>query len=289
MTLCGLTEKRGTFVMGLRISTNVPSLTTQRHLETTSKDAARSIARLSSGQRIVNASDDAAGLAISHNLQAEVRSLKQAQRNANDGVSFVQTAEGGLNEVSNILIRLRELGVQAASDTIGDEERGFLNKEFVTLKAEVDRISQVTNYNGRMLLNGSSGDLNFHVGSRGTDTNVIQYVGDAVNTSSDTLGINSANVASRDDARDSLEDVDQAIAKVNEFRATLGATQNRLHSASNNLAISIENLSDARSRIADTDIAQEASELAKNTILQNAGIAVLAQANSSPSNALKLL
>lgn len=275
--------------MGLRVATNVPSLITQRHLETTNKDAARSIARLSSGQRIVNAGDDAAGLAVSANLSAEVRSLKQAQRNANDGVSFVQTAEGGLNEVSNILIRLRELGVQAASDTIGDQERGFLEKEFQALKNEVDRISQVTSYNGRTLLDGSSSELNFHVGSRGGESNVIKYAGDSVNSSSSTLGISSAGVADRDSARDSLQSVDEAIGKVNEYRASLGAMQNRLHSASNNLSIHIENLSDARSRIADTDIASEASELAKNTILQNAGIAVLSQANSSQANALKLL
>jgi flagellin len=275
--------------MGLRVATNVPSLVTQRHLETTTKDASRSIARLSSGQKIVNAGDDAAGLAISSNLTAEVRSLKQAHRNANDGVSFVQTAEGGLNEVSNILIRLRELGVQAASDTIGDEERGFLQKEFSTLKEEVDRISAVTTYNGRALLDGTGGELNFHVGSRGSENNVIRYSADSVNASSGTLGIGSSAVLSRDDARDSLESIDGAISKVNEYRASLGAMQNRLHSASNNLSVHIENLSEARSRIADTDIAAESSELAKNTILQNAGIAILAQANSSQTNALKLL
>lgn len=275
--------------MGLRVATNVPSLTTQRHLETTTKDGARSIARLASGQRIVNASDDAAGLSISNNLHAEIRSLKQAQRNANDGVSFVQTAEGGLNEVSNILIRLRELGVQAASDTIGDEERGFLNKEFQSLKSEVDRISKVTNYNGRALLSGAGDELSFQVGSRSGENNVIRYDVSRADTSSSRLGISSAGVATRDDATDSLSEIDQAIARVNEYRAELGAMQNRLHSASNNLAISVESLSEARSRISDTDIATEASELAKSAILQNAGIAVLSQANNIQGNALKLL
>lgn len=275
--------------MGLRVATNVPSLTTQRHLEHTTKDASRSISRLASGQRIVNASDDAAGLSISNNLHAEIRSLKQAQRNANDGVSFVQTAEGGLNEVSNILIRLRELGVQAASDTIGDEERGFLNKEFQSLKSEVDRISKVTNYNGRALLSGEGDELSFQVGSRNGENSVIRYDVSRADTSSTRLGISGAGVASRDEATDSLSDIDQAIARVNEYRSELGAMQNRLHSASNNLAIGIESLSEARSRIADTDVAAEASELAKNTILQNAGIAVLSQANNIQSNALKLL
>lgn len=275
--------------MGLRVATNVPSLTTRRNLDATSREANRSIARLSSGDRIVNAGDDAAGLAISQNLQAEVRGLRQAQRNANDGVSFAQTAEGALNEVSNLLIRLRELGVQAASDTLGDQERGLVDKEFQSLKSEIDRISQVTNYNGRRLLDGSGGELSFQVGTGAGDQNVVKYNSDIANTSVSALGISSAGTASRGDASDSLEVIDEAIHKVNVYRAGLGATQNRLHSASNNLAVHVENLSEARSRIADTDIAEEASKLAQSTILQNAGLAVLAQANQAPGNALKLL
>ncbi len=275
--------------MGLRIATNVPSLVSQRHIEKIAKESAKSIARLSSGQRVVNAGDDAASLAIGQNLEAEVRGLRQAQRNANDGVSFVQTAEGALNEVNNLLIRLRELGVQGASDTIGEQERALLDKEFQVLKAEIDRLSAVTNYNGRNLLDGSGGELTFQVGAREGESQVIRFQSDEANASVSSLGINGAGVGSRDDAADSLESVDEAINKVNIYRANLGAVQNRLHSASNNLGIHVENLTDARSRILDTDIAEEASALARSTILQSSGISVLAQANSIPQNALKLL
>lgn len=275
--------------MGLRVATNVPSLVSQRNLEGSAKESAKAIARLSSGKRIVSAGDDAAGLAIGQNLEAEVRGLKQAQRNANDGVSFVQTGEGALNEVSNILIRLRELGVQAASDTIGDQERALLDKEFNTLKEEVDRISQVTNYNGRNLLDGSGGTLTFQVGARNGESQVIAFNADEADASTGSLGISGASVGSRDDAAGSLEDIDNAINQVNLFRSSMGALQNRLHSASNNLGSAIENLSEAKSRISDTDIAEEASNLAKASILQSAGVSVLAQANSSPANAMKLL
>lgn len=275
--------------MGLRVSTNVPSLTVQRNIQATQKDLNRSLARLSSGQRVVTAADDAAGLSISQNLEAEIRGLKQANRNANDGVSFVQTAEGSLNEVSNILIRLRELGVQASSDTIGDAERGFLDKEYQSLKSEVDRIAQSTNFNGRQLLNGSGGDLMFQVGTHKSPNDQITYKTSEANVATSKIGISGAGVASKGNALDSLEDVDNAIKTVNEYRASLGAMQNRLQSTANNLSIHIENLSDARSRIADTDIAEEASKLARASVLQNAGIAVLAQANAAPTAALKLL
>lgn len=275
--------------MGLRIATNVPSLVAQRNLQESTKEQSRSIARLSSGQRIVNAGDDAAGLAISQNLLAETRGLKQAQRNANDGVSFVQTAEGSLNEVSNILIRLRELGVQAASDTLGDDERALLDKEYQSLKSEVDRIAQVSNFNGRKLLDGSGGELAFQVGSRAGENNRVNFRSNEADARTSALGVSGEGVASRDDALDSLEAVDEAISKVNSYRSSLGALQNRLHSASANLSVHIENISEARSRIADTDIAEEASQLAKASILQSAGVAVLSQANSSSANALKLL
>lgn len=275
--------------MGLRIATNVPAMVSNRHLAENSQENARSLARLSSGKRIVNASDDAAGLAISKNLEAEVRGLKQAARNANDGISFVQTAEGALNEVSNILIRLRELGVQAASDTVGDGERELIEREYSVLKQEVDRISSVTNYNGRNLLDGSGGTLSFQVGTHEGANQAIEYNAEEANTSVSSLGISGASVISRSDAEDSLESIDEAISSVNNYRASLGALQNRLHSASSNLSIHVENLSEARSRIADTDIAEEASNLAKSTILQSAATSVLAQANNNSANALKLL
>ena len=275
--------------MGLRIATNVPSLATQRNLANSGDEASKSYARLSSGQRITRSGDDAAGLSISNKLEASVRGLKMAQRNANDGISFVQTAEGGINEVSNILIRLRELSVQAASDTIGDAERGFLNKEVQSLKSEVDRISKVTNYNGTALLSGDGDMLTFQVGTEKGEMNRIEFDPRKTNVSAGALGVDGLDLSSKDGALDALGSLDQAINHVNENRSELGALQNRLHSTSNSLGIAAENLSDAKSRIADTDIAAETSNLVKNQILQNAGIAVLAQANAAPNNALKLL
>jgi flagellin len=275
--------------MGLRIATNVPSLATQRNVTNVGEEASKSFARLSSGQRITRSGDDAAGLSISNKLEASVRGLKMAQRNANDGISFVQTAEGGINEVSNILIRLRELSVQAASDTIGDSERGFLNKEVQNLKGEVDRISQATNYNGTKLLSGEGRSLTFQVGHEAGEMNHIDFDPSKTNVSASALGIHGLDLSSKDGANDALGTLDEAIKRVNENRSELGAMQNRLHSTSNSLGISIENLSDARSRIADTDIAAETSNMVKNQILQSAGIAVLAQANQAPNNALKLL
>ncbi len=275
--------------MGLRVATNIPSLNAQRNIENNSKELAKSLSRLSSGQRIVNAGDDAAGLAISQNLEAQVRGLQQSQRNANDGVSLAQTAEGALNEVSNLLIRLRELGVQSASDTIGDTERGFLNKEHETLKAEIQRIAEVTEFNGRKLLDGSQSNFSIQVGPHSGEQNIIHYDASQANATVGTLGISGTSVADRDSAADGLESIDGAINKVNEYRANLGAVQNRLHSAANNLGIATENMSEAKSRLSDTDIAEESANLARRQILQSAGIAVLAQANTSQSSSLKLL
>jgi flagellin len=275
--------------MGLRIATNVPSLATQRNVETSNAEAAKSFSRLSSGQRITRSGDDAAGLAISNNLEATTRGLKMAGRNANDGISLVQTAEGGINEVSNILIRMRELSVQAASDTVGDTERGFLNKETQSLKGEIDRISQVTNFNGTNLLNGESKKLSFQVGTQAGSMNQIEFDPGKTDVRSSTLGVSGVDMSSKDGALSSLASLDGAINKVNENRSELGATQNRLHSAAQSIGITVENLSDAKSRIADTDIAAETSKMAKNQILANAGISVLAQANSMPNAAMKLL
>lgn len=275
--------------MGLRIGTNIASMTVQHNVENTTQEMTKSFARLSSGNRIVSASDDAAGLAIGENLKAQIRGLQQAQRNANDGISLVQTAEGSLNEVSNILIRLRELGVQAASDTLGDHERQMVDKEYQSLKEEVDRISKTTNFNGLQLLNGDGKEMSFHVGAFSGENNVIKWDAGHTDSSASELGISGLNVADRDSAADSLESIDKAILKVNEYRAGLGATQTRLHSTSNSISSMMENMSEARSRIADTDIAAESSRLVKNTILQQAGIAVLAQANSAPRAANRLL
>lgn len=275
--------------MGLRIATNVPSLQTQRNVTNVGQEASKSYARLSSGNRITRSGDDAAGLSISNKLEASVRGLKMAQRNANDGISFVQTAEGGINEVSNILIRLRELAVQAASDTIGDAERGFLDKEVQSLKGEIDRIAQVTNFNGTALLNGQGDKLTFQVGTEAGAMNQIEFDPAKTNVTAQGLTVNNVSLKTKGGALTALGDLNNAIKLVNENRSELGAMQNRLQSTSNSLGISVENLSDARSRVMDTDIAAETSNMAKYSILQSAGIAVLAQANSAPSNALKLL
>ncbi len=277
--------------MGLRIGTNIASMAAQRNLSRTSNDEAKVFSRLASGNRITSAGDDAAGLSISENLHAQVRSLKQAERNANDGISFVQVAEGGLSEIGNILTRLRELSIQASSDTIGDRERGFIDKEYQSLKAEIDRIANVTNFNGTPLLNGEANksSLEFQVGARNNEADRIQFSVKDYDVRVDRLGISGIKAESIDDARDSIDKLDEAIASVTGARAGLGAMQNKLVSTTNTLAIAKENLANARSRIADADIAEEATSLAQKQILRQAGVSVLAQANSAPHMALKLL
>ncbi len=279
--------------MGLRISTNMASLAANRVLQNSSEKQAKSYQRLSSGNRIVSAGDDAAGLSISENLKGQIRSMTQAERNANDGVSFIQVAEGGITEISNMLIRMRELAVQAASDTVGERERGFINNEVQSLTAEIDRIANVTNFNGTNLLNGQSekSELQFQVGIRkeSNDSDRIVFTPSDYDVRSSTLGIEGVDFKTIDGARDALDQVDTAISKTFETRASLGAAQNKLQATVNNLAITKENLAAARSRIADADIAAETSELVRGSILQQAGISVLAQANSAPQSALKLL
>ena len=276
--------------MGLRISTNVASLNAQRSLFNTGRSMDTSLARLSSGFRINQAADDAAGLAISENLKGQIRGLKQASRNANDGVSLVQVAEGGLNEVSNMLIRLRELGVQASSDTIGDTERHFLDVEYQQLKSEIQRIAEVTRFNGRDLLNGTGGIVDVQVGVYNDPfKDRISFDASAANSSIEALGLSAENLAVKESAQGSLDVVDTAIVSVNAMRANLGALQNRLTSTINNLAIAHENLSAANSRIRDADIAEETAELTRNTILRQAGVSVLGQANQAQQMALKLL
>lgn len=275
--------------MGLRIATNTPSMQAQRNLEKSGADASKSAARLSSGQRITRSGDDAAGLAIANKLEASVRGMQMAQRNANDGISFVQTAEGGINEVSNILIRMRELGIQAASDTVGNDERGFINKEVQSLKSEIDRIAQVTDFNGTKLLNGEGSLQTFQVGINATDVNRIDFDPSKTNIRSDALGVSGLAFDEKGSALEGLGALDEAIKRVNENRSELGALQNRLQSTSNSLGVNTINLAEAKSRIIDTDIAQETSTMVKNQILQSAGISVLAQANAAPNAALKLL
>jgi flagellin len=276
--------------MGLRISTNVASLNAQKNLVNTQRGAERSLARLSSGFRINQAADDAAGLAISEQLKGQIRGLRQAGRNANDGISLVQVAEGGLNEVSNMLIRLRELAVQAASDTIGDTERKFVDVEYQQLKSEIQRISEVTQFNGRDLLNGTGGVIDIQVGTHNDAfKDRISFNASAANASLEALGMSAEGTGTKEMAQVSIDAVDKAIISVNAIRANFGAMQNRLTSTTANIAISDENYSAANSRIRDADIAAESSELTRNNILMQAGVSVLAQANNASNMALKLL
>lgn len=277
--------------MGLRIHTNVPSLSVQRNLEVTGRELTKNYARLSSGSRMASAADDPAGLALGESIKGQVRSLREAERNANDSVSFVQVAEGALNEVGNMLIRLRELSVHAASDTISDVERGYLNTEVEQLVLEIDRIANITEFNGTKLLNGENSKdvFEFQVGIHNGEADRILYDVNQVNATASSLGIDGLSISEIDSAQDALDKIDAAFAMVNEGRAGLGAVQNRLGSTINHLGVYKEALSEAKSRIVDADIAHEASELVKNNILQSAGVAVLAQANAGPTKAIQLL
>jgi len=281
--------------MGLRINTNISSINAQRNLARTQLDLERSLDRLSSGLRITRAGDDAAGLAISENLRAQVRGLSQAQRNANDGISVIQTAEGALNEISNILIRLRELAVQSASTAgISNSERSFLQNEFSSLQSEVTRIANSTQFGGRTLLDGSlsgSGNgLTFQVGIF-NNASVDRFTLDIGNATSSGLAIQAsqAAVSTAAAAQTALATIDTALTSVSTLRGNLGASQNRLQSTINNLSVSIETLSAANSRIRDVDVAAETANLTRGQVLQQAGIAVLAQANVSSQVALTLL
>ena len=276
--------------MGLRINTNVAALNAQKNLYMTGINQNRSMARLASGQRINQAADDAAGLAISENLKAQIRGLRQANRNANDGISLVQIAEGSLNEVSNMIIRLRELGVQAASDTIGDTERKFLDVEYQQLKSEIQRVTESTQYNGYDLLNGTGGVIDIQVGVNNDPfKDRISFNAGAANSTLEALGIVSESLETKESAQVSLSSLDSALISVNAIRANFGAMQNRLQSTSNNLLVYDENMSAANSRIRDADVASESAEMVRNNILMQAGTSVLGQANQMNQLALKLL
>jgi flagellin len=276
--------------MGLRINTNVASLNAQRNLGSTRISMNKSLEKLSSGQRINRAGDDAAGLAISENLKAQIKGLGQAERNAEDGISLVQIAEGALGEVSNILIRLRELSVQAASDTIGGTERKFLNVEFEQLTSEVDRIANSTEFNRVPLLNGTGAVFDIQIGTRNDPiSDRLTFDASSADVNVAALGLNLASVSDKISAQNSLTAIDQAIISVSGIRADFGALQNRLQSTVNNIQVSIENLAAANSRVRDTDVAAETAELTKQNILMTAGTSVLAQANSSTNNALSLI
>ncbi len=277
--------------MGLRIHTNVPALIAQRNLRTTRSNLDRTLERLSTGLRINHAGDDAAGLAVSEILKAETRGLSQAERNAQDGISVIQIAEGSLSEISNILVRMRELGVQAASDTLGQEERKFLNIEFQQMLAEINRIADSTEYNHMPLLNGTTNAFDIQVGTRNNpNTDRIRLFDlSAADVNTVALGVNLASVEDKLSAQNSLSSVDSAIASVTAVRAQFGAMQNRIQSAINTIMTNKENLMAASSRIKDMDMAEEMTELTKNNILMQSGVSVLSQANTSIKTALGLL
>jgi flagellin len=276
--------------MGFRINTNISSLAAQRSLGNVNRKQGDTLDKLSSGTRITKAADDAAGLAISEKLKAHIRSTKQAERNANDGISLIQTAEGGLNEISSILIRLRELSIQSASDTVSDVERGFTDLEFQNLKKEIDRISAVTEFNGKKLLNGEGDKYDVQVGINNDDfEDRISYDAAKTNSSTGNLGVDGLEVNSKEGAQGGLASLDSAIQQVAGQRAELGAIQNRLSSTIQNLQVSAENQSAANSRIRDTDFASETAENAKLNVLKQAGTSVLAQANMKGQAALSLI
>lgn len=276
--------------MGLRITTNLASINAQKTLGTSQRSVEKSMAQLSSGSRITKAADDAAGLSISETLKSTVRGYTQAQRNANDGISMVQVSEGGLAEVSNILTRMRELAVQASSDTVGDVERGFIDKEVQQLKNEMQRIAESTRFGETRLLDGSGEMFDFQIDINNDDfQDRISFDSSQQVATIDELGVDGFDFSDKSSARESLEVLESAQRTVNGYRANLGAIQNRLISTSENLSTAIENFSAANSRIRDTDVAQSSAELSRNQILLNASVGVLAQANQQPAQALRLI
>lgn len=283
--------------MSISVLTNVTSLNAQRNLATTQASLAASVGRLSSGMRINSASDDAAGLGISENLQANIRSLSQAQRNANDGISMSQVAEGSMNQMQGIVSRMRELSVQSSNATLGDTERGYIQTEFTQLTQEINRISKVTDFNGQKLLDGSaSTGLQFQIGINNTGADHIAM--SITKLTASTLGfdatagtaaISTVSLSTAANAQTAIATFDKAIQQLSQARAKVGATQNRMTVTVSNLAVAQENLTAANSRIRDVDVANESANLTKAQILSQAGLAVLAQANQLPQSALSLL
>ena len=272
--------------MGLRINTNVSSLNTQRHLANTSTNFRKSMEKLSSGLRINRAGDDAAGLAISEGLKADIRALDQASRNAADGISLVQTGEGALDEVSNILLRMKELAEQSMNGTLSTTDRDFLDSEYTALSSEIDRIAGGTEFNGVSLLGGGL-DVDIQVGI-GTGTSDSVNVGLSTNMNASGIGI-STDITTASNAGSAMDEIDSAIETVTTARADFGSIQNRLESSIRNINMTSENLSAANSRIRDVDIAKETSAMTSYQILQQAGTSILAQANMTSSLAMALM
>ena len=274
----------------MRITTNMAAISAQKNMVGSQREIQRSMTQLASGSRITKSADDAAGLAISENLKSQIRSFGQASRNANDGISMLQTAEQSMGEVSNLVTRLRELGVQSASDSIGDQERGFIQKEVDALKSEIQRVADSTSFGSRKLLDGTGGVYDIHVGTSANEaTDWIAYDASTTDVTVGSLGIADLDFSSKEGSRAGLMSLDNAQSAVNGSRANLGALQNRLSSTVDVLGTMSENMSAANSRIRDTDVAQSTSDLARNNILLQGTSATLAQANQLPSMALKLI
>ncbi len=274
--------------MGIRINTNVASINTRRHLYNSTQAFGKSMEKLSSGLRINRAGDDAAGLAISENLKADIRSLNQASRNAADGISLVQTAEGALDEVSNILLRMKELAEQSLNGTLTDTDRGYLDSEFTALTNEIDRIAAGTQFNGVNVLDGSLA-VDIQVGI-GTTTNDSVDVTLSDNMNAAGIGLSgSGGIDSVTAATTAMTEIDDSIANVVEARGDFGAIQNRLETSIRNINMTSENLSAANSRIRDVDVASETSMMTSHQILQQAGVSMLAQANMTTGLAMNLL
>ncbi len=273
--------------MGMSIRTNVSALDAQKNLMNTENDLNSSLAKLSSGFRITKAADDAAGLAISVNLGAQIASYNQSVRNANDAINVVQTADSSLNETQNILTRLRELASQSASSGVSNTERGYIQNEVDGLVSEVDRIANATEYNGVSLLN-TNASLTFQVGIRNVAAN-DQIVVTTQSATATTLGVSGLSLSTLTGAEQALGQIDNALQSVSSTRATLGAQQNRFETVINVATEASVSLSSAKSRIMDVDVAAETSNMSRTQILMQAGVSVLAQANQMPQVALKLL
>ena len=277
-------------VTPLAINTNVSSQATPRNLVKTGRMLNQSIERLSSGLKINRAADDAAGIAVSEGLRAQTRGFKQAMENANEAMAILSTAEGSYNSISDILIRMRELAVQGANDSLTTTERAYLDTEFGQLIGEITRISDVAEYNGINLADGTAGDgsgnMVFQVGTRNTGNDrILITLGD---TDANSLGVGALDVTSLVNAQGSITTIDTAIATLATSRATLGSTSNQLSASVDNLAITIENLSAANGQIRDTDVASESAQFTKSQVLMQAGTAMLVQANGIPQLALRL-
>jgi len=274
--------------MALIVNNNIASITAQRNLGISTAQLQGSVARLSSGLRITRAADDAAGLGISETLRAQIRSINQAVRNSNDGISLLQIADGGAANIGGLLARLRELAEQSASGILGSNERSFLDQEFVALRSEIDRISAVTEFNGVKLLSGTGNDsLSIQIGFRSSANDTLTLSLNDLNTN--TLTLSSVNVSTSANALSALGNIDSAISAVASARANVGSLQNRIDAAVQNLEVANENVSAAESRIRDADIAFETAKFVRNQILVSAGTSILAQANTLPQQALSLL